>query len=154
MSDFEGSYSGVGYLVKVKGMDRYFRYTDESQAIKNIMADCNHYRDTNNVVYDGTVDVMLKKALSKYDALAKWIGVKNVVTDIRDAMVDVRDGVYQHTDVFIDLPDDAGYPADGAEGDGAFVTFEPLPGAQQETLPKSDQVAPGEDQEDVSKEAE
>lgn len=119
----EGAYKGVGYVVMVEGYQRYFRYCIESDAIKECMAKCNEYRYSNDVDYDEVVESMMKDALNKYDSLAKWIGVKNVVTDIRSSMRIVRDAVHQNGDIMIDLPDDMSYPPDGVEGDGAFVRF-------------------------------
>lgn len=114
---------GVGYVVMVEGYDRCIRYCIESDAIKECMVRCNEYRESNNIDYDGTVEGMMKEALTKYNALAKWIGVENVVTDIRHSMRIVRDVVHQNGNIMIDLADDASYPMNGVDGDGAFVKF-------------------------------
>lgn len=131
-----GSYLGVDSVALIEGYDRYFRYCHESDQIKKCMATCEEYRHSRNIDYDHHVETMMKEALLKYDALAKWIGVKNVVADIRTSMHVVRDVLHQHGNTSVNLPDDADYPEDGVEGDGAFVTFEPFESWQKKVLDK------------------
>lgn len=121
-----GSYLGVDHVAVVEGCDRYFRYCCESDSIKKCMANCNEYRYAHDIEYDQIVEGMMKEALTKYDALAKWIGVENVVADIRNSMQIVRDVLHQHGNSTVHLPEENDYPADGAEGDGAFVKMVPF----------------------------
>lgn len=88
------------------------------------MTNCQTYQALEKVLYDDTVQGMMKEALSKYNALAAWIGVKNIAPDIRAAARNAHNTIRQNGGLVDSFPDDTGrFDANGVAGEGAFVTM-------------------------------
>lgn len=88
------------------------------------MKNCDGYRKRNEIEFDETVKAILTEAIQKYKLLADWVGVANIVQDIRDSVRQARDGLVHYGCPKLVLPDEQSGPPHGIDGDGLYITIQ------------------------------